>query len=62
MAKLFRRLQAEQQKRGGEGPALLSSHPATAERIADLEQLAGTLKCDCRPLGIDWPAVQAAAK
>jgi predicted Zn-dependent protease len=61
MASLFRRLQAEEAKRGGDGSALLSSHPATDERIADLEQLAGTLQCDCRVLGIDWPAVQAAA-
>jgi Zn-dependent protease with chaperone function len=58
MASLFRRLQAEEARRGGEGPALLSSHPATAERIADLEQLASTLECDCRPLDIDWKAVQ----
>ena len=61
MAALFRRLQADQQKLGGEGPALLSSHPATQERIDDLEQLAKTLECDCQPLAIDWPAVQAAA-
>jgi predicted Zn-dependent protease len=61
MPKLFRRLQAEQQKKGGEGPALLSSHPATEERIAELEQLARTLKCDCRSLNLDWPAIQAAA-
>ncbi|HUQ12527.1 MAG TPA: M48 family metallopeptidase [Steroidobacteraceae bacterium] len=61
MATLFRRLQADEKKRGGEGPALLSSHPATEERIADLEQLAVTLRCDCRPLGIDWSAVRAAA-
>lgn len=61
MARLFRRLQADQKKRGDEGPALLSSHPATDERIADLERLAKTLKCKCSPLGIDWPAVQAAA-
>lgn len=61
MPRLFRRLQAEHQKKGGEGPALLSSHPATAERIADLEQLARTLKCDCRSLTMDWPAIQAAA-
>ncbi len=44
MPSLFRRLQAEQRKKGGEGPALLSSHPATEERIADLEQLARTLE------------------
>jgi predicted Zn-dependent protease len=61
MARLFRRLQADEKKRGGEGPALLSSHPATEERIADLEQLAKTLRCDCQPPGIDWAAVQAAA-
>jgi predicted Zn-dependent protease len=61
MASLFRRLQADQEKRGGEGPALLSSHPATQERIDDLEELAKTLECQCRPLAIDWPAVQAAA-
>lgn len=62
MASLFRKLQAEQERRGGEGIALLSSHPATAERIAELERLAGTLKCDCRSLEIDWPAVQAATR
>ncbi len=61
MPALFRRLQADQEKRGGEGPALLSSHPATQERIGELERLAKTLRCDCRPLAIDWPAVQAAA-
>lgn len=62
MASLFKRLQAEEARRGGEGPALLSSHPATAQRIADLEQLAGTLKCECRPLDIDWKAVQTAVE
>lgn len=62
MVTLFKRLQADQEKRGGDGPELLSSHPATAERIADLERLAATLKCDCQPLNIDWPAVQAAAE
>jgi Zn-dependent protease with chaperone function len=61
MSRLFQRLQKDQEKRGGEGPALLSSHPATEERIAELHQLARTLKCDCRPLEFDWPAVQAAA-
>jgi predicted Zn-dependent protease len=61
MASLFQRLQAQEAKKGDEGPALLSSHPATRERIADLEQLAATLKCDCRKLGIDWAAVQASA-
>jgi predicted Zn-dependent protease len=62
MAELFRKLQAENERRGGEGIALLSSHPATAERIADLEQLSKTLTCDCKPLDLDWKAVQSAAK
>jgi predicted Zn-dependent protease len=62
MATMFRKLQKQQERRGGEGIALLSSHPATEERIARLEQLARTLACDCRPLAVDWPAVQAATK
>ncbi len=62
MATLFRKLQKEQERRGGEGPALLSSHPATGERIADLEQLARTLECVCKPLALDWPAIQSAAE
>jgi Zn-dependent protease with chaperone function len=62
MASLFRKLQAEQERRGGDGVALLSSHPATEERIAELERLARTLKCDCRPLGMEWPTVQEATR
>jgi Zn-dependent protease with chaperone function len=62
MADLFRKLQAENERRGGEGIALLSSHPATTERIADLEQLAKTLKCECKALAMDWKSVQAAAQ
>jgi predicted Zn-dependent protease len=41
---------------------LLRSHPATEERIADLEKLAASLKCACQSLGIDWPAVQVATR
>jgi Zn-dependent protease with chaperone function len=61
MPSMFKRLQAEEKRLGDGGPGLLSSHPATDERISDLEQLARTLKCDCRPLNYDWPAVQTAA-
>jgi len=61
MASMFRRLQAEEEKRGDDGGMnLLSSHPATAERIADLERLAKNLQCKCKSLIYDWPAVQAA--
>lgn len=62
MASLFGRLANDERRRGGEGVALLSSHPATQERIAELTRLAATLKCECQPIAIDWPAVQAAAK
>ena len=62
MASLFRKLQQEQARRGGEGIPMLSSHPATVQRIADLEQLAATLECECRPLEYDWPAIQKATK
>lgn len=61
MASMFKRLQAEEKRSGDDSPSLLSSHPATAERLADLEQLAKTLRCDCRALTYDWPAVQASA-
>jgi len=59
---MFRKLANEQRRLGGEGIALLRSHPATEERIAELEKLAAALVCQCRSLGIDWPAVQTATK
>ena len=52
---MFKKLKDEEQKTGEDTLGLLSSHPATDERIADLEQLAKTLKCDCRALSYDWP-------
>jgi predicted Zn-dependent protease len=61
MPSMFRKLQAEEKRTGDNSPSLLSSHPATAERIAELEQLAKELKCDCKPLHYDWSTVQAAA-
>jgi len=60
MAAMFRRLQSEEARVGDDTPGLLSSHPATAERIAELERLSETLRCTCRSLSYDWPAVQAA--
>ena len=60
MASMFRRLQAEEEKRGGDVPSLLSSHPATAERIAELERLSKTVRCKCKSLIYDWPSIQAA--
>jgi beta-barrel assembly-enhancing protease len=59
---LFRKLEKEQRRLGGDGIALLRSHPATEERIATLEKLAATLQCQCRSLGIDWTAVQTATE
>jgi Zn-dependent protease with chaperone function len=60
MAGMFRRLQSEEAEAGGDPPSLLSSHPATAKRIAELERWSKTLPCTCRSLSYDWPAVQAA--
>ncbi len=62
MVKFMRALRKEAERMGGEGIALLSTHPATTERIAELEQLARTLTCTCRPLEYDWAAVRADAK
>lgn len=61
MPAMFRRLQSEEARIGDDTPGLLSSHPATAERIAELERLSTTLRCECRSLSYDWPAVQTAA-
>jgi len=62
MVSLFRKLDGEQRRRGGAGIPLLHSHPATADRIAELEQLAATLKCECQPLVYDWKAIQGETK
>jgi beta-barrel assembly-enhancing protease len=59
MAGMFRRLQREEASIGDDTPGLLSSHPATAERIAELDRLSKTLRCNCSSLTYDWPAVQA---
>jgi predicted Zn-dependent protease len=53
----FERLQA---KEGGRLPEVLSTHPDTAARIAELRRLAAdTPVPDPRPLAIDWEAVRA---
>jgi beta-barrel assembly-enhancing protease len=60
MAQFLGRLQAEQETRGsGLGITLLSSHPATAERIAEVARLSRETTCECRPLAMDWEAVRA---
>ena len=59
MAAMFRRLQSEEARVGDDTPGLLSSHPATAERIAELERLSKTLRCTSTSLSSDWLAVQA---
>ena len=57
MAAFFRTLAAE----APQMPiALLSSHPATEDRIAAIEAgIAALPKQDYTPLAIDWPAIQA---
>jgi beta-barrel assembly-enhancing protease len=55
----FEALLAEEKKVGGSGIAMLSTHPATAERIANIEQKIKSAHCDCKPLAYDWTAVKA---
>ena len=62
MVSLFRKLEGEQRRRGGAGIPLLLSHPATADRLSDLEKLAATLQCDCQPLAYDWATIQKETK
>lgn len=38
---------------------LLSTHPATAERLAEIEKLSNATPCKCQPLAYDWDAVRA---
>lgn len=62
MTRFFEKLAAEQKKSGGDsGFALLSTHPATAERLADVAALVAETPCECRPLEFDWSAVKADA-
>jgi predicted Zn-dependent protease len=56
----FDKLLAEQEKAGEVlNIALLSSHPATRDRITNIDRLVRTLHCDCKPLGYDWKTIQA---
>lgn len=57
MARFFRKL-AQQ---GGSVPALLSSHPASEQRLAAVEAMAPAGR-RFAPLGVDWPAVRTAGK
>lgn len=58
LARFFERLQAS--KRGGGGPALLSTHPATAERLARLRAEAAATSGTTPALGPDrWRALKA---
>jgi Zn-dependent protease with chaperone function len=58
MTRFFAKLQ---QNEGGAPPALLSTHPATAERLQALNAaIANLAPTEAVPLAIDWTAVQAA--
>ena len=60
MRDFFSRMQAKEKKTGGSiDIALLSSHPATGERLSDIERIAAQTPCICAPLKVDWPAVKA---
>lgn len=58
MASMFRKLEAA--AAGVSPPAFLSSHPATAERIATIEATieAAAVRRPHQPIAVDWQAVQ----
>lgn len=59
MTKLMERLLAEEKRRGTTVDIpLLSTHPATDERVAEVARLVAATKCDCRQLDIDWAPIR----
>lgn len=63
MTKFFEKLAAEQKKSGGDaGFELLSTHPATEDRLAEVATLVAETPCDCRPLEFDWAKVKTDAE
>ena len=61
MRQFFARMQATEKENGaGIDISLLSSHPATRERLSEIERSAKKIPCTCAPLKIDWSAVKAA--
>lgn len=57
MIRFFERLQAQEKTAV---PALLSTHPATAERLERLRREAAAARPDPAPLPVDWAAVKRA--
>ncbi len=63
VAQFFSRMAAEQTRTGRESViALLSTHPATGDRLQRAEALAKAIPCGCQPLVYDWSAVREAAR
>lgn len=67
MAEFFRKLMDEETKKNGGEPEaglldFMSSHPATAERLAAIEAGIQAQPCDCKPLAMDWAAVKSSLK
>ena len=61
MVEIFETLAKESE--GLAPPAMLSSHPATAERIARIQSaIAESGSWPTEPLALDWPAVQASLR
>ncbi len=52
-------LEKLKQQPGADIPTWISSHPATTDRIASFQKLLKEQPChDCRPLAMDWKAIQ----
>jgi predicted Zn-dependent protease len=55
MLRFFERVRDEA---GAAVPALLSTHPAPAERLEALRRETAALRIDATPLPLDWTAVK----
>jgi beta-barrel assembly-enhancing protease len=62
IVRFFKALLQDEKRVGGANITLLSTHPDTADRLANLKALAESARCDCRALDVDWQAVQTYAR
>lgn len=63
VAQFFTRMEAEEARTGGESViALLSTHPATGDRLERAATLAEATPCECRPLEYDWNSIREAVR
>jgi predicted Zn-dependent protease len=62
LAKFFALLLQEEKSMGAANITMLSTHPDTAERLATIEALAKSARCQCQSLTYDWPAIRESVR